>query len=166
MQPILYYAILYPIIYIFPAYVANGAPVLFGGKKPLDMGMKFKGRPILGMHKTIRGTIAGLLSGSLVGYIESFALPYMLPVGIMLSAGAMFGDIFGSFLKRRMGIREGAKTLLLDQYPFLIFALLFAFPLGNQPALYGILFLFILTGAMHAFTNYAANRMKLKRVPW
>ena len=33
---------LYPIIYIFPAYAANGAPVLFGGGKPLDLGKKIK----------------------------------------------------------------------------------------------------------------------------
>lgn len=166
MQSLLYLAILYPIIYIFPAYVANGAPVLFGRGRPLDMGRTISGMPIFGKHKTLRGTLSGLLSGIIIAYLESLALPYMLYVGIALSFGTMFGDLFGSFVKRRMGIKEGSKTLLLDQYPFLIFALLFAIPFGHQPAWYGLLFLFVLTGAMHAFTNYAAHKIRLKKVPW
>ena len=46
--------------YIFPAYCANGAPVLFGGGKPIDLGKNFPdGRPIFGSHKTYRGFILG-----------------------------------------------------------------------------------------------------------
>ncbi len=161
-----YSLFVYPIIYIWPAYVANGAPVLFGGGKPLDFGKKIWGRPIFGSHKTIRGLAAGLLAGFIMAYAESFFVPYMLYVGILLSVGAMFGDLAGSFVKRRIGSREGAQIVLLDQYPFLIFALLFAFPLGNLPGVFGVIFLFALTGLLHILTNYSAYRMKLKKVPW
>jgi len=44
--------------YIFPAYCANGAPVLFGGGRPIDGGKKLgDGKPIFGSHKTIRNSI-------------------------------------------------------------------------------------------------------------
>lgn len=166
MNPWLYSIILYPIIYIWPAYVANGAPVIFGGGKPLDFGRKIWGRPIFGSHKTIKGLVAGLLAGGIMACIESIFIPYMLPVGILLTVGTMFGDLAGSFVKRRIGKREGTQMLLLDQYPFLIFALLFAYPLGQTPGLLGVVFLFVLTGILHVFTNYSAYRIKLKKVPW
>ena len=59
----IYLTFLYPIIYIFPAYAANGAPVLFGGGKPLDMGAKLNGKRIFGPNKTIRGTAPSLICG-------------------------------------------------------------------------------------------------------
>lgn len=163
----LYSLIVYPIIYIFPAYVANGAPVIFGGGTPLDFNRKIKGKAIFGSHKTIRGLIAGLLAGFVMAYLESvFIGSYLLPIGILLSIGTMVGDLAGSFIKRRIGKPEGTKMMLLDQYPFLILALIFAYPLGDMPNVYGIIFLFILTGVLHVLTNFSAHRMKLKKVPW
>ena len=55
---ILYIVVIYPLLYILPAYVANGAPVIFGGGTPLDFGRKLGGKPIFGNHKTIRGLIS------------------------------------------------------------------------------------------------------------
>lgn len=156
----------YPIIYIWPAYVANGAPVIFGGGAPLDLNKKLGGKPIFGKHKTIRGLVAGLLAGFVMAFIESFFLPYMLPVGILLSIGAMSGDLLGSFVKRRIGSKEGSQIILLDQYPFLVLALLLAYPLGRTPGIYGILFLVVLTGVLHVLTNFSAYKMRLKKVPW
>ena len=162
----IYTVMVFPIVYILPAYVANGAPVIFGGGAPLDMGRKLRGKPILGSHKTIKGTVAGLLAGFLVAYIESFFLGYMLAVGVMLSLGTHAGDITGSFIKRRLGRKEGAKSLVLDQYLFLVMALLFAAPLGIMPNVYGLLFIFVLTGVLHKATNMAAYKAKIKKVPW
>ncbi len=168
MPGILYQMIIYPIIYIWPAYVANGAPVIFGrGKRlPLDFNKKLWGKPIFGVHKTVRGLVAGLLAGLLMAGIESLFIPYMLIVGIALVIGTHAGDLLGSFIKRRIGHEEGAKLFLLDQYPFLILALLFALPFGSMPGAYGIIFLFILTGILHPLTNLAAHRLRIKKVPW
>ncbi len=162
----LFSVFIYPVIYIFPAYAANAAPVLFGGGMPLDLNRKFLGKPIFGRHKTIRGLAAGLLAGLLFAFAESLFIPYMLQAGILLGLGAMSGDLAGSFAKRRMGAKEGSKVFLLDQYPFLIFALLFSYPIKHLPGIPGILFLFILTGILHAFTNFSAHRLRLKKVPW
>ena len=166
MPDFYYQLIIYPLIYVFPAYVANGAPVIFGGGLPIDLNKKISGKPIFGSHKTIRGLVAGLLAGFILAYFESIFIPYMLVVGILLSIGTHFGDLLGSLIKRRIGTREGVSMPFLDQYLFLLFAFIFSFPLGNLPSWYGILFIVILTGLLHKGTNIAAYLMKLKKVPW
>jgi CDP-2,3-bis-(O-geranylgeranyl)-sn-glycerol synthase len=163
---ILYNLIIYPIIYIFPAYAANGAPVLFGGGAPLDFKRRWRGKRILGDHKTVRGTAAALAIGILAGVLESLAFPFMLKISIMLTIGAVFGDLLGSFIKRRLDYRSGRSFPLMDQFGFMIFALAFAFWLGHLPLWYGIAFMVVLTGIMHPLTNIGANRLKLKKVPW
>ncbi len=90
----------------------------------------------------------------------------MLILGIALSLGTHAGDLLGSFVKRRMGKKSGANMPIIDQYLFLVFALLFAYPFGNAPGIFGIVFLFILTGILHKLTNVLAHRAKLKEVPW
>jgi CDP-2,3-bis-(O-geranylgeranyl)-sn-glycerol synthase len=161
-----YLVFLYPIIYIFPAYAANGAPVLFGRGRALDGKAKLFGKRIFGDNKTIRGTVSSLLCGIAVGLIEYPFFHYMLPIAVLLAVGANVGDLLGSFIKRRLNIRHGASFPVLDQYGFFVVALLFAFPLGNRPGIYGILFLVVLTGIAHIFTNRGAHRLKLKKVPW
>ncbi len=168
MSSLLYQLILYPILYILPAYVANGAPVIFGrGKRrALDNGAKLWGKPIFGRHKTVRGLAGGIAAGVAVSAIESLFAPYMLVVGIALTLGTHAGDLLGSFAKRRIGAKEGARLFLLDQYSFLVLALLFALPFGHLPTAYGILFIIVLTGALHPLTNLAAHRLHIKEVPW
>ena len=166
MHENLFAIIIYSLIYIFPAYVANGAPVIFGGGKPLDFGRKFMGKRILGSSKTIKGAVAGIMAGTIIGIVEYNLFPYMLCISVALAFGAIFGDALGSFIKRRIDLKPGATLPIFDQYGFLAFALLFALPLGHLPNLYGLLFIVILTGPLHLFTNICANRLKLKSVPW
>ncbi len=163
---LLYDIVLYPIIFILPAYVANSSPVLFGGGTPIDFNKKLWGKPIFGPHKTWSGLIAGIVLGILTGYVESIFLPYMAITGIALTLGTHAGDLLGSFVKRRMGTASGTEVMLLDQYPFLILALVFAYPLGNMPGIYGVLFLLVVTGLVHRYANIIAHRIKLKAVPW
>ena len=163
---LIYLYVLYPIIYIFPAYAANGAPVLFGGGKPLDFGRKLKGKRIFGNNKTIRGTLSSLAVGIIIGLIEYPFFHYLLPIAILLTVGANLGDLLGSFVKRQLNFKSGASFPIMDQYGFFVVALLCALPLGHLPNLYGILFLIVLTGAAHLLTNMGANKLKLKSVPW
>ena len=163
---LIYSIVIFPIIYIFPAYAANAAPVLFGGGKPLDLGKKFLGKRIFGNHKTIRGTASSIAAGLIVGVIEYPFMHYMLAIAVLLTIGANIGDLFGSFIKRRMSVKSGASIPILDQYGFLAFALLLAFPLGHMPDAYGFVFLILLTGSMHVLTNMGAHRLRLKDVPW
>lgn len=162
----LYNAFLYPLLYILPAYVANGAPVIFGGGAPIDFGIRLRGKRLFGNNKTIRGTYAAILAGIAIGAVEYPFMHYMLAIAAMLALGAAIGDLFGSFIKRRLNKEPGSSILLLDQYGFFVFALLFALWLGHLPAWYGLVFITLLTGALHVLTNIGAHRLRLKNVPW
>lgn len=157
---------IYQIIFILPAYVANGAPVIFGGGMPLDLKRKLFGKRVFGDHKTIRGLVFGLLAGFTIALVESQFLSYMLATGILLSIGAHIGDLVGSFIKRQMNIKEGAHLPIVDQYLFLVFALIVALPLGHLPGIYGIVFIIVLTGLLHIAANRLAYMLKIKKVPW
>ncbi|MGC8547550.1 MAG: CDP-2,3-bis-(O-geranylgeranyl)-sn-glycerol synthase [Candidatus Micrarchaeia archaeon] len=166
LEELVYDAIVYPLLFILPAYVANGTPVIFGGGVPLDFGRTFRKKRIFGDHKTIRGLVAGILSGATIAAIESVFMPFMLLSGIAMSFGAHAGDLLGSFLKRQMNLKEGSNLPLADQYLFFVFALLFALPFGHFPDLLGIIFLVAITGLLHIYTNKTAYKLKLKKVPW
>ena len=108
-------------------FVANGAPVLakyllrHRFEAPLDGGLNFlDGRPLFGPSKTVRG-----LSLALV--LSSAAAPMMgleWTTGLFVAVGAMLGDLFSSFLKRRMQIRTSGRAVGLDQLPEAVFPLL------------------------------------------
>jgi CDP-2,3-bis-(O-geranylgeranyl)-sn-glycerol synthase len=166
MTDILYVLLFYPIIFILPAWVANGAPVIFGGGAPLDFNKKLMGRPIFGKHKTIRGTASGILGGFVAATLEYAFLSFPLALGFALALGAVAGDLINSFIKRRAGMAEGAHVVILDQYSFFIVALLFSLPFGGLPNYAGLLVVALLTGLLHKGTNVLAHKARIKQVPW
>lgn len=155
------------LIFIFPAYSANAVPVVFGGGAPLDFGKTLRdGRPVFGPHKTFRGFFAGLAVGVLVGFGESLVFNhYSLLLGVMLSLGALLGDLGGAFAKRRLGIAPGSSLPVVDQIDFALCALLFSLPV-SQPTLAMTLVILAITIPVHLFTNLLAYLVRLKKRPW
>lgn len=164
------------IIFMLPIYVANGVPVLLGGGMRLDFGKNFfDNRPVLGEGKTIRGFLVGVAGGAVMAGV--LAIYYPLPwfsvpglqfwAGALMALGTMTGDAVGSFIKRRLGMESG-RPFLLDTMLFLAFALAFAIPLTpvSLYSLPNLLFMFGLTIVLHPATNFIANRLGLKKVPW
>jgi len=154
--------------FILPAYVANSTPVIFGGGTPMDFGGKsWDGKRCLGNGKTWRGFAAGLAFGALTGIAEARLLgdPAYVPLGFLLAFGALSGDTFGSFFKRRLGMDRGHPTFIVDQMPFLAVALLMASPL-YFPSWDMVALLAVATYFLHASTNLIANKVGLKKVPW
>lgn len=100
--------------------VANGAALLgtmllrqrFA--RPLDFGLQLgDGRRLFGSHTTLRGLLLAITC-------TAVAAPLLgLPVadGIIVGLAAMAGDLFSSFVKRRLGIAPGGMALGLDQLP-------------------------------------------------
>ena len=154
--------------FIFPAYCANAIPVITGGGYPLDFGKKFfDGKPILGKNKTFQGFFSGLIIGTTVGLVESAFFSYPLLFGLLLSLGALFGDLAGAFVKRRIGLASGDLLPVIDQIDFIIGAILFSFPLSLQILSWElILAVLIITPPMHLLTNFAAYKLGLKNNPW
>ncbi|MGC2315550.1 MAG: CDP-archaeol synthase [Bradyrhizobium sp.] len=107
--------------------IANGAPVIakkLGGRRaafPLDFGLTFfDGRPVFGSSKTIRGIMASILvttaSAPLVGLEPA--------IGAIVAAAALAGDLFSSFVKRRLNFPPSSQALGLDQIPECLFPML------------------------------------------
>ncbi|WP_455363527.1 CDP-2,3-bis-(O-geranylgeranyl)-sn-glycerol synthase [[Eubacterium] cellulosolvens] len=152
-------------IYIaIPTYVANSTPVLLGGGAAIDQGRKFiDGRPILGTNKTMKGFAYGLLLGSTAALAEAtlFASYGLVLVGIVASLGALLGDLFGSFMKRRLDIPPGNPLPVVDQLDFILGALLLTSPL-LQATMGAILILVIATVPIHFLSNAIAYMLRLK----
>jgi CDP-2,3-bis-(O-geranylgeranyl)-sn-glycerol synthase len=124
--------------------VANGTPViakkLFGDllAYPLDGGITlFDGRPIFGPSKTLRGLVLALVVTPLV----ALAMGLSWQLGLLVACGTMAGDLFSSFVKRRMGRDPSSMALGLDQIPESLFPLLLSallVPLGVIDILAGV----------------------------
>jgi len=153
--------------FIFPAYCANAVPVLAGGGTPMDLGKMFiDGKPIFGKNKTFRGFFFGLAVGTGVGLLESMIFNYPLLFGLVLSLGALIGDLAGAFVKRRLGIAPGGLLPVIDQVDFVVGAVLFSLPLSLPffPEL--ALAVLIITPPVHLLTNFGAYKLRLKSNPW
>ena len=166
------------IVFVFPAWIANAVPVLFGGGTPMDFKKKFiDGKRMLGDGKTWRGFLAGMIGGALTGVLVAHLVPVEWNIyaskelyyasGILMGIGAMAGDSFGSFIKRRMQVEQGRPIVLLDQLTFLYIAILIsvlAVPFSLD--WFDVLFLTTVTYAVHAFFNFLSHQIGLKKVPW
>lgn len=104
--------------------IANTAPIVgkrfFGSRfsTPLDGGLDFfDGRPLFGRSKTIRGILLAVLSASLCAPLVGVDWP----TGALIGSFAMVGDLFSSFVKRRMKLPSSSKATGLDQVPESLF---------------------------------------------
>ncbi len=156
------------LLFIFPAYCANAIPVITGGGHPIDFGQKFfDGKPIFGKNKTFRGFFSGLVVGTAVGFLESVFFNYHILFGLLLSLGALFGDLTGAFVKRRLGLSPGDMLPIVDQVDFIIGAILFSLFIPSQSPFWELaIFVLIITPPIHLLTNFAAYKLGLKRNPW
>jgi len=176
------------ILLMLPAYFANAAPVLLnpsGGKTgkinttPIDGGKNlWDSRRILGDGKTWEGLFGGITAGWLAGTVIGwaglaplgFSFDQWFWVSLFLSAGAHAGDLLGSFLKRRLNVGSGRRFPVFDQLGFVIIGLLFASfaapQLGFLIGIGGFAFILAFSYCAHAFFNWLAFKIGLKKVPW
>lgn len=168
ITPLLIFNIIW---FILPPYIANMAPAVWGGGPPLDGERVFyDGRRLLGKGKTIKGSAVGILAGIIISLLQHLALPfssfgYALLRGLLMGAGAICGDIFGSFIKRRVNIESGNAAPLLDQLDFMLGAILFMYPLG-LPSVEVVLISVIITPFVHFVSNVVWYLAGKKEVWW
>jgi CDP-2,3-bis-(O-geranylgeranyl)-sn-glycerol synthase len=108
-------------------FVANATPVivkkLLGDRlsRALDGNHAFfDGQPVFGRSKTIRGFTLAILA-------TTAAAPFIgltWQIGLLVGSLAMAGDLFSSFVKRRLGRRPSSPAVGLDQVPESLFPLL------------------------------------------
>jgi len=107
--------------------VANGTAVVakkllgtaFG--RPLDGGALFvDGQPIFGPSKTIRGIVVSVLATSICAALMGLSWE----VGTLVATFAIVGDLFSSFVKRRLHLPSSSMAIGLDHIPESLFPLL------------------------------------------
>ena len=175
------FSILY---FCLPAYLLNMAPPIYAKlkifnflAKPIDLNKKFLGNPILGHHKTYRGAICSFVTGFLVVLAQQwlYRLHFFQKISILnyyqsnviwfallISSGAIFGDLLFAFIKRRIGLQPGAVFLPFDQINYIIGAYIFTehfFHIG----LLNWIVLIILTFFLHLFVNYLGFLLKISQ---
>ena len=160
--------------FIFPAYCANGTPVLAGGGTKMDFGRNFiDGRRIFGNNKTFRGFFFGWAVGIMVGLMEGIVFGFdNFPIwfSVLIPLGALLGDLTGAFIKRRLDIAPGGLLPIVDQIDFVVGAVVFALPLALISWV-GLRWeiavtVLLITPPIHLFTNFIAYKLKLKKNPW
>jgi CDP-2,3-bis-(O-geranylgeranyl)-sn-glycerol synthase len=172
---------------MLPAYIANASAVFFGANTPtpIDRGVFWRKNRLLGDGKTYEGLFGGIICGFLSGIIQNqFALwlgvspslsfglfPYFVVTLFCLSAGAMLGDMLGSFAKRRAGIEKGTHLPLVDQLDFVFGAWLFLFLFSpdwfiKTFSMEIIITVILITPLLHLLTNYIGFKIGKKEVPW
>jgi CDP-archaeol synthase len=107
--------------------VANGTAVaakkLLGVvfARPLDGGALFvDGQPLFGPSKTIRGIVLSVLATSICAALMGLGWR----VGTLVATFAMAGDLFSSFVKRRLHLASSSMAIGLDHIPESLFPLL------------------------------------------
>jgi predicted MPP superfamily phosphohydrolase len=81
---------------------------------PLDGGYRWRdGRPLFGLHKTLRGVIASVVGGTMAFPLLGASASWWLAGTAALLA--MAGDFLSSFIKRRLDYPSGSPRVLLDQ---------------------------------------------------
>lgn len=137
-------SILFALWFFLPAGAANVTPILVSRmpglrqyNAPMDFGLMFRGKRILGEHKTWRGLLSGIVAGTLVLFIQQLLLRHfswfvsfdgevnyanlpVLIVGPLFAIGALGGDALKSFFKRQLNIAPGKSWFPFDQIDYII----------------------------------------------
>ena len=113
---------------------------------PMDFYVQYRGKRLLGDHKTIRGLISGILLGIATVYVQKqlflssefiqtvsllhYPTQSALTLGTLLGAGALIGDAVESFFKRQLDIESGKSWFPYDQIDY---CLLYTSNLSRRP---------------------------------
>jgi CDP-2,3-bis-(O-geranylgeranyl)-sn-glycerol synthase len=143
---------------------------------PLDFNLKWKGKPLLGPNKTIRGFVGGIIfsmaiidiQGRLFIYEPFYTLSWIkypnyntLLLGFIIGVGVMLGDAAKSFVKRRLNIKPGSSFFPWDQLDGAIGALILV-SLRYRIPISIILSVLILAFILHLLISWVGVALGLK----
>ena len=154
-------------------------------RRPMDMGLKFRGKRIFGDHKTWRGLVINIIFCTLGTIILTILLnmdfiPYWLPMldynekgillGILLGLGMTLGELPNSFIKRQLNISPGKKhqgllgaiLFLYDQIDLTIGIWIFIYFI-IRPSLLFIIWSFIFTIILHVAISSVGYMLGMRK---
>ncbi len=174
--------------FFLPAGIANVSPIfttkikfLSSLLKPLDFGMKYRGKRIFGDNKTWLGLIGGVIFGLIVIRLQKYGYnhsdwintisgkinyndPKILLLGPLLGFGALAGDATESFFKRQAGVKPGHSWVPFDQIDYIVGGLLLSLPIVilSWTNYLSILIVWVL---IHLLSSYFGYLIGLKARP-
>ncbi len=162
------------------AFVAGKVGFLKKFAYPVDCYTKFRGKRVLGDHKTFRGFLAAVVVGILICsfevwlYSNIFIIRQLLPLsyetvnpvllGSLLGFGALFGDALKSFFKRQANIHPGTSWFPFDQIDYIVGGVIFSLFYIRLPVMDYVV-LFIIWFLMHPLTTFVGYLFKLRHNP-
>ncbi|MEN6396151.1 MAG: CDP-2,3-bis-(O-geranylgeranyl)-sn-glycerol synthase [Methanoregula sp.] len=164
-----------------PAYVPNPVAALCGGGTPIDFNKNYSdGRRLLGDGKTYRGLACGVLAGIAVGVLQiwlvgtyswTFLPQHTAASIILLSLGALLGDMAKSFVKRRLGKNRGEAWPIADQYDLVAGAFIMVLIFDSSWLFANItwqvlIVILVLTPILHRSVNIVGYLCGVKKEPW
>jgi CDP-2,3-bis-(O-geranylgeranyl)-sn-glycerol synthase len=180
--------ILFALWFFLPAGVANVTPILAvkvpllkAWNTPLDLGRSFKGKRLLGDHKTWRGIVSGVIMGTLFAGFQGYLFDQsvwvqsisqsvnydsasILLLGFLLSLGALGGDALKSLLKRQLSVKSGESWFPFDQLDYIVGGLILSALVVQIPVI-NYLWILILWFGLHLLFSYIGYLLKLKDSP-
>ncbi|MGZ3722565.1 MAG: CDP-archaeol synthase [Bdellovibrionales bacterium] len=170
--------------FLLPAGVANMAPVFARSllpelEMPVDLGFRLHGERLFGSHKTVRGILSGCFLATVVfliqlemfrdyAFIREISLfnyeEHTWALGLLFGAGAMFGDLAKSFVKRRIGIAPGRPWFPFDQIDWMIGTLIVTVPLVHLSLETAVILLLAACG-LSALMKWVGYMLRLNERP-
>lgn len=154
--------------FLFLLLVANGMPVILArilgqyGNQPLDGGIKFyDGRYLFGPSKTFRGLLGALIATPVIAMI----IGWTFLIGLLIAIGAMAGDLFSSFCKRRLGLHSSSMALGIDQIPESLFPALLCFGL-LQLSWIDVVLITIIFFVGELLLSQVLYRLRIRKTPY
>ena len=175
--------ILQCLYFMLPAVFANMAPVIVKNRFnnlaiPLDFNKKINNKPIFGKHKTFRGLVFGVIFAIIIIFIQYVLysndilvdlviIDYSnwLLLGVLAGLGTIFGDLMGSFVKRRLNYEPGKPFIPFDQIDAVVGTLIFIYPLVRL-SLNRIIIIFVLSFVLHVTISRLAYILKVRKEKW
>jgi CDP-2,3-bis-(O-geranylgeranyl)-sn-glycerol synthase len=165
-----------------PMYAANMVPILVKDVPfldvPVDLGKVYKGRPLLGSHKTYRGFVFGISSALFVVWLQqafflqggfwqdisllNYGELSFIKLGFLLGFGSLAGDALKSFFKRRREVPSGESWYIFDQIDFPLGGLIFVSVLYIPPIQHLIVIL-VVAGFGSLGASYIGYYLGLKK---
>lgn len=171
--------------FFLPAGVANVMPILAAKlpllakyNNPVDGGIVWRQKRILGDNKTWRGLVAGVASAVAVIWLQRAVASHgiyhdleiiytstpVFVLGIALGIGALGGDMVKSFVKRRLNIASGKTWIPFDQVDYIVGAIVMTYLLYPLTLTQYVLAIVIWT-ALHFVSSYTGWALGLKKTP-
>lgn len=151
--------------------ITNKIPRLNRWNTPLDLGVTWHGKRLLGGNKTWRGVVCGTFAAALTCLVQIYMLLqadttlntaiFALAAGTLLGIGALLGDAFESFLKRQANIASGNAWFPFDQLDYIAGGLLVSYPLFRPP-LELIVWIVLIYFGLHLLVSYIGYLLGFK----